>query len=202
YGFWRGHITGPSVFPGEPSRIFPDWDDHRPCIYYDYGGGGGRPMGCVSGGDNGPVPQLYDPSGSVTDAISGQPVLGASVALFRLRGAAPDTRAQVRDCRTVDTRQGGVWAGVAPDTGVADPPGLLPAQIDPPVNPQVTAGDGRYGWNVVSGCWYVQVSAPGYVTKISALVGVPPEVTDLNIVLERAQMAADLYKVYLPLVRR
>jgi len=202
YGFWRGYISGPSVFPGEPSRIFPDWDDHRPCIYYDYGGGGGRPMGCVSGGDNGPVPQLYDPSGSVTDASTGQPVIGASVTLFRQRGAAPDTRAQTRDCRTVDTRQGGVWGGVAPGTGVAELPGLLPAQIDPPVNPQVTGGDGRYGWNVVSGCWYVQVSAPGYATKISALVGVPPEVTDLNIVLEPAAPAADPYKVHLPLVQR
>ncbi|NJM07135.1 hypothetical protein HC891_14575 [Candidatus Gracilibacteria bacterium] len=202
YGFWDGYISGPSVFPGEPTKIFPDWEDHRACIYFDYGGGGGRPMGCVPGGDDGPTPQLYDPSGIISDAVTGQPIVGATVTLYRLPGAAPDTRDATRDCRTVDTRGGDVWTGEAPNTGQRENPDLRPLQIDPPVNPQITSSEGRYGWNVVSGCWYVQVSAPGYIGKISALVGVPPEVTDLDITLQPLTNGAEQKNIYLPLVRR
>ena len=58
---------------------------------------------------------------------------------------------------------------------------------------------GHFGWNVVTGCWYVVVSAPGYASKTSALVGVPPEVTDLDLTLDAINLPN---KVYLPLVRR
>jgi len=74
--------------------------------------------------------------------------------------------------------------------------GVTPARIDPPLNPQVTGSDGRYGWDVIMGCWFVEVSAPGYFTRYSAVVGVPPEVTDLDIQLE------PWAKVYLPIVLR
>ena len=67
------------------------------------------------------------------------------------------------------------------------------------MNPQITGDDGRYGWNVVTGCWYVVVEAPGYLTKTSPLVGVPPEVTDLDLNLTPLDLP---YKVYLPLVLR
>jgi hypothetical protein len=200
YGFWDGYISPPSVFPGEPTKIFPDWENYRACIFYDYGGGGGRPQGCVPGGDNGPTPQLFDPSGVISDANTGQPVVGATVTLFRVRSALPDTPTQTRDCRTIPTRGGNVWSGTAPNTGVFEEPSLLPKQIDPQVNPQVTGSDGRYGWNVVTGCWYVQVSAPGYQSKISALVGVPPEVTDLDITLVPDPTAKRF--VFLPLTVR
>ena len=42
----------------------------------------------------------------------------------------------------------------------------------------------------------IKVAVPGYFTRCSAVVGVPPEVTDLDIKLNPN------YKVYLPIVIR
>ena len=50
YGYWEGTIPGEGVIPGVPIDLFPDWDDHHPCIAY---GPGGAPEGCVPG-DPGP----------------------------------------------------------------------------------------------------------------------------------------------------
>ncbi len=194
YGFWTGQIPGSGVIPGVPQKLFPDWDNHRPCIAFNGDGNGLYPVGCVGGGGGGDggdgggddfgTPQLYDPSGIITDATTGQPIVGATVSLYRQIPGLPDTATLTRQCRTIDTRGGSVWTGTAPDTGVFEQPGFLPAQMSPDVNPQITGADGRYGWNVVTGCWYVKVSAPGYASRISALVGVPPEVTDLHLALQ------------------
>jgi hypothetical protein len=48
---------------------------------------------------------------------------------------------------------------------------------------------GRYGWDVAAGCWYVVVRAPGYETVTSPVVGVPPEVTDLDLDLSAISVA-------------
>ncbi len=185
YGFYKGLIPGTGVLPGVPLKLFPDWDARRPCIAYDFSGFGIRPIGCVGGGDPLGTPQLYDPSGIIRDADTLQPIVGATVTLQRVPGALPDTPSLTRDCRTIDTRpggSGGVWTGIA-SGGIFEQPGFSPAQISPDVNPQITGADGRYGWNVVTGCWYVVVDAPGYASKVSPLVGVPPEVTDLDLTL-------------------
>ena len=199
YGFWKGFIPGAQFYPGVPEKLFPDWDPHRPCIAYDYGGGGGKPLGCVDGGDDLGTPQLYDPSGVIRDASTNQPISNATVTLYRLPSALPDTPTQTKDCRTLDTRGGSVWTGTA-SGGLFEQPGFTPAQISPNVNPQITGADGRYGWNVVTGCWYVTVSAPGYIPKTSALVGVPPEVTDLDIDLVAGEVPKRL--VFLPVMRK
>ena len=198
YGFWKGTIPGQGVIPGQPIRIFPDWDDHHPCI-------GPGPTGCVPG-DPGPgTPGLYDPSGFVTDANTGLPISGASVTLYRAPALQPDTRTQTLGCPTVNTRPGGMggsWDSLPPaDIGVGtlEDPLFSPAQIDPAVNPQLTDDQGHFGWNVVAGCWFVSASAAGYATKISPLVGVPPEVTDLNFAL---QPVAPQFQLYLPIVLR
>jgi hypothetical protein len=199
YGFYTGLIPGTGVLPGVPLKLFPDWDARRPCIAYDFSGFGIRPIGCVGGGDPIGTPQLYDPSGIIRDADTLQPIVGATVTLQRVPGALPDTPSLTRDCRTIDTRpggSGGVWTGTA-SGGIFEQPGFEPAQISPNVNPQITGVDGRYGWNVVTGCWYVVVDAPGYASKISPLVGVPPEVTDLDLTLDALNLPN---KVYLPLV--
>jgi hypothetical protein len=200
YGFWQGTIPGQGVIPGQPITIFPNWDDHHPCI-------GPGPTGCVPG-DPGPgSPGLFDPSGHVTDANTGLPIAGASVTLYRAPALQPDTRTVTNGCPTVNTRPGGIggtWDSLPPaDTGVGalEDPLLSPAQIDPAVNPQLTDDQGYFGWNVVTGCWFVVASAPGYASKVSALVGVPPEVTDLNIALQ-PQPQAPQSKLYLPLVLR
>ena len=146
---------------------------------------------------------LYDPSGIVSDKLTGQPIKDATVTLYKVPGALPDEGGVTKQCRTVDTRPGGAsgnWdslpaailaSGVLPDQ-LFDP-----AEISPVLNPQKTNDEGRYGWDVAKGCWFVKVEASGYATKISALVGVPPAVTDLNIKLEKAGI-----KVFLPLLLR
>lgn len=147
-------------------------------------------------------PKFFDPSGYVTDARTGAPVVGATVTLYRVGAAWPDTRSTTRDCRTVDTRPGGVggtWGALppaAPGTGVAEDPLFAPAAMDPAINPQKTDAAGHYGWDVVQGCWYVLVEAPGYYSKSSAVVGVPPEVTDLDLAL------TPWPRLYLPLMVR
>ena len=131
---------------------------------------------------------LYDPSGTIRDE-KGEPVAGAVVSLHRIRSALPDLTDQQRDCRTVDTRPGGPtgdWSGVPPADGSAGAlvnPALAEdaALIAPDVNPQITGADGRFGWDVATGCWYVTVAAQGYKPQNSPLVGVPPAVTDLNL---------------------
>ncbi|NJM40916.1 MAG: hypothetical protein HC853_09145 [Anaerolineae bacterium] len=189
YGFWSGFIPGGQFYPGVPEKLFPDWDPHRPCIAYDYGGGGGRPLGCVDTGDDIVTPELFDPSGVIRDSNSQLPIANATVTLYRVPAALPDTPTQTRNCRTLDTRGGSDWGNVSAGSGgLFEQPGFTPAQISPNVNPQITGADGRYGWNVVTGCWYVTVSAPGYLPKISALVGVPPEVTDLDLSLTAGEV--------------
>jgi hypothetical protein len=202
YGSWEGTIPGEGVFPGVPIDLFLDWDDHHPCIAY---GPGGTPEGCVPGDPSPGTSNLYNPSGFVTGAQTGLPISGATVTLYRAPSLLPDARSETRGCRTVNTRLGGVggsWNGLVPantNLGVFEDPLFAPAQIDPTVNPQLTDDAGHFGWNVVAGCCHVIVSAPGHANKVSPLVGVPPEVTDLNMALEPFDLPN---KVYLPLVRR
>ena len=146
---------------------------------------------------------LYDPSGLITDAWTGQPVQQATVTLYRVPNWLPDTADQTGDCRTVSTRTGTDWSQTPTDTlslGVAINPdlGLSGTQeISPALNPQLTGDDGRYGWDVVTGCWYVVVTATDYVPLVSAVVGVPPLVTDLNLVL-----TPTVQRTYLPFMKK
>jgi hypothetical protein len=115
YGFWSGFIPGGQFLPGVPAKLFPDWDAHRPCIIFDFSGFGIRPDYCVDDGDPLGTPQLYDPSGIIRDALTLQPIAGATVTLLRVPAFLPDTRTTTRDCRTIDTRPGG---GAAPPAAV------------------------------------------------------------------------------------
>ena len=146
---------------------------------------------------------LFDPSGQILDA-GGQPVVGAVVSLYQVKGARPDQTGQTRDCRTVVTRPGGVsgdWSGV-PEAAINSGSWVNPElqllagsqTVSPAINPQITGVDGKFGWDVAEGCWYVVVNAKGYSDQISPLVGVPPNVTDLDIRL------ASNGAVYLPLI--
>lgn len=144
---------------------------------------------------------LYDPSGIVRNAVTNLPIADATVTLYRVPGAQPDSGGITRDCRTVDTRPGGItgnWSSL-PQANLASGvmPDLLfdPADISPAINPPLTNDNGRYGWDVVQGCWFVKVVKAGFVTKISALVGIPPAVTDLDITLQPNA-------IYLPLIVR
>ncbi|MGB0389114.1 MAG: MSCRAMM family protein, partial [Ardenticatenaceae bacterium] len=136
---------------------------------------------------------LYDPSGYITNAQTGDPIEDASVTLYKVANWLPDTDSETRNCRTTETRPGGVagdWNALPPaelDLGVMLNPEVDlingSAQISPTINPQMSDVEGYYGWDVAEGCWYVVVQAEGYESKISAVVGVPPEVTDLDMEL-------------------
>ena len=97
--------------------------------------------------------------GSVTDAVTEEPVVGATVTLQRL--------------------DPGGWITVNPFEAIQGAP-----TSDPQVNPQLTDGTGHYGWDVIAGTYRVIVEAEGYVTQTSPEVTVPPPVLDLNIALQ------------------
>ncbi|MEX2210206.1 MAG: HYR domain-containing protein [Gaiellaceae bacterium] len=93
-----------------------------------------------------------DPSGTIVDACTGDPLAGATVTL--IKETSP-----------------GIF-------------GLPPAgQFIPAVNPQITAADGAYGWDVVAGNWQVHAEKFGYASADSAVLAIPPAVTDLEIAL-------------------
>ena len=79
-------------------------------------------------------------------------------------------------------------------------PALLTIIFEPQINSQLTTAEGHYAWNVAEGCWFVYVQANGYQSLVSPMVGVPPEVTDLNLALtplEKTQQS-----IYLPIIMR
>jgi hypothetical protein len=99
-----------------------------------------------------------DPAGYVYYVATGARVSGATVWLQEPDG------------------QGG-WENVT--TG-QNPPVMLPD-----VNPQTTASDGQFQWDVLPGIYRVHVEAAGYDAADSIVVSVPPPVTDLQIGLTR-----------------
>jgi cold shock CspA family protein len=151
--------------------------------------------------------ERYDPSGFITDAKTGQAIKGAVVNLYQVPQALPDEGNTLNgSCRTVNTRPAsvggrfGAWSGLS-STSLNTAQWVNPAlvlinntgAISPAVNPQTTGVDGYYGWDVLKGCWYIEVRTEGYQTLVSPLVGVPPAVTDLNLSLTKST-------VYLPLI--
>lgn len=147
---------------------------------------------------------LFDPSGLITDAENGEPIPNATVTLYQVPDAIPDQDGQTHDCRTLNTRGGNSWVNLPPSAVVAgesiDP--ITDAinnavRIAPAVNPQVTGLDGSYAWDVIEGCWFITVEAPGYLPRVSPLVGIPPAVTDLDMQLQKAERS-----LYLPIVQR
>lgn len=134
---------------------------------------------------------LFDPSGAVTDAVTRAPVVGAQVTLLRVPGWQPrrgpdDSRPET--CESNASKPAGApWSQPAPvHLGVLVDPVADAARFEPDLNPETTNVDGWYGWDVAAGCWFVTVTADGYRTLISPVVGVPPAVTDLNLALRPA----------------
>ena len=129
---------------------------------------------------------LYDPSGFLTDAVTGAPVVDAEVTLYRVPGWQPrtqpgDTRADTCESH-LSKPAGAAWSQPAPThLGVPEP--AASQRISPNVNPFLSDDSGYYGWDVAEGCWYVSVEAEGYQPLTSPVVGVPPEVTDLDLAL-------------------
>lgn len=147
---------------------------------------------------------LFDPSGFITDAVTQQPVIGASVELFKLddwtvKSDASD--AMPETCHTIITKGTTPWNDLqsAPEQGRSADTDADPQEMDPTVNPLITDSNGYYAWDVAGGCWYVVVEADGYETRISPAVGVPPEVTDLDLTLMPLER---VNTVYLPIIMK
>ncbi|MBI2912576.1 MAG: carboxypeptidase regulatory-like domain-containing protein [Chloroflexi bacterium] len=104
---------------------------------------------------------LIDPSGFITDAVTGQPIPEATVTLQRL--------------------ENGNWVDVNPYALVDGNPTVMPQ-----VNPELTDDTGHYGWDVIAGTYRVVVEKTGYTSKTSPQVTVPPPVLDLNLALQPA----------------
>jgi len=57
--------------------------------------------------------------------------------------------------------------------------------MDPQINPQLTARDGAFGWDVAPGYWRLRVTAFGFRPLRSKVYKIPPEVTGLELRLRR-----------------
>lgn len=129
---------------------------------------------------------LYDPSGFVTDSVTDAPVVGAEVFLYKVPTWTPKTDAVGplgdSECHTNESKDGAPWSQQAP-VGLGSLVTAASPEISPNVNPFITNAAGYYGWNVATGCWYVRVVADGYQELVSPVVGVPTEVTDLDLEL-------------------
>jgi len=96
-----------------------------------------------------------DPSGAVHDAGTGAPIGGAAVTL--LRSESP----------------GGPFAAV--------PDGSAIMSAGNRSNPDTTAADGSFGWDVVAGYYQVQAAASGCDGATTSVLTIPPPVTDLDL---------------------
>ena len=145
---------------------------------------------CNSGSEEDSVGRiiiLRDPSGIISDATTGQPIVGATVNLYKVPNWTakqnPNDDGATTCQSNLSKKPGDPWDQQAPTfLGVRADPST--GEIDPTANPLITNQIGYYGWNVAEGCWYVEVTAEGYEKKVSPVVGVPPEVTDLNLSLQ------------------
>jgi 5-hydroxyisourate hydrolase-like protein (transthyretin family) len=136
---------------------------------------------------------LHDPRGLITDVVTGEPIAGAIVTLYKVPGWRPrnamDAPNEPSTCQSHLTKADDeAWSQTAPtQLGIFADPNLHlltgKQEISPTINPQITGDSGLYAWDVATGCWYVTVQAEGYHTKVSPVVGVPPEVTDLHVAL-------------------
>jgi uncharacterized repeat protein (TIGR01451 family) len=144
--------------------------------------------------------RLFDPSGYITNEVNGNPVQDAVVTLYKVPGweartGPSDVRPQTCESN-LSKEPDELWSQPAPE---ALGEFALPdsGEIDPTRNPQITDEEGHYGWDVAAGCWYVVVEKDGYVSKVSPVVGVPPEVTDLDLTLMpiQAEFSAESYTV-------
>ena len=113
---------------------------------------------CPAGPDTDTEFGIYiDPSGVVRDE-NGNPVPGATVTLLRSASA------------------GGPFFPVPDGDAVMSPANRT--------NPGTSAAGGRFGWDVVAGFYVVEASKAGCVSARSAVLSIPPPVTNLDLRLD------------------
>lgn len=143
-------------------------------------------------------------SGQVVDAQSGAPVPNATVTLYALPDG--DQRDPVEEnattlCPTFDevSRAVGIAAATVGDVETsAEDLSMLDTTLEvaPAAAPQATDANGRYGWAVAAGCWYMDISAAGYSPVRSAPLVVTGLSTPITIALPPQ------HQLFLPLLAR
>jgi hypothetical protein len=113
---------------------------------------------------------LIDPSGTVYDHQLYSALTRKGVAPAAARCGSALAGATVTLERSVDGRFQTVETG---------------DDVRPSANPQETAADGSYRWDVPEGSYRVRVTKPGYRPATSRTVSVPPAVANLHVALER-----------------
>ncbi len=131
---------------------------------------------------------LYDPSGLITSSVTSEPILDAEVTLHEVPGwtaASAPGPLDPTECESNLSKDPlDPWSQLAPvGDGVIATDAAIEGRTSPAIAMQRTDTDGRYGWDVAAGCWYVTVAADGYEPLTSPVVGVPTEVTDLDLEL-------------------
>ena len=144
-------------------------------------------------------------NGQVRDATTGDPVVDAMVTLYKVPGwrvrTGPDDTA-LDSCESLQSKAADIaWSQPAPPelgewlSAEVDPT-VAAAQINPIHNPQTTVADGRYAWQLMAGCWYVEVAADGYLTTVSSVIGSSETPVVLDVVLTR------MPTIYLPIIQQ
>jgi hypothetical protein len=128
--------------------------------------------------------------GQVTDARSHKPIEGATLTLYELPLAQPDTLTQTGNCHTASPVTTTLGAPLNPE---------VHGTITPAFNPLTVGSQGQFAWTLDEGCWYVLAQAAGYESQTSAAFGGPPALTKLQIELQPITV---MRPVYLPLIRR
>jgi hypothetical protein len=110
---------------------------------------------------------LIDPQGVVYDGARYDQAIAGGQSPEQARATAAIKGATVRLQRLVNGSFLNVLSG---------DPGIIPH-----VNPQTTAANGIYQWDVQTGTYRVAVSAPGCQDTVSSQVDIPPPVLDLHV---------------------
>ena len=126
---YRGVIEGP--FYGNMLHL---------TVTVDFAPAGSDPYDAIEEGDI----ILIDPSGRVLDAMTNEPIEGATVTLYIYDPSINAYRLPTD------------------------------AEIEPDTNQQITGIDGSYAWMTVAGTYKVVASAPGYITSEAIVTVPPP----------------------------
>jgi hypothetical protein len=112
---------------------------------------------------------LIDPQGIVYDELTYNLAIRAGKTPEQARAEGAITGASVRLQRS----NGSVFNNV-----LSGDPGIFPN-----VNPQITAANGKFQWDVSAGRYRVVVTADGYPLVTSREVDIPPPVLDLHVAM-------------------
>jgi len=105
-----------------------------------------------------------DPSGIVTDAVTGECLPGVTTTAYWIESDGSD---DFLNTPPADDLYGTLWDATEWDQ----------------INPQITDAAGRYAWDVPEGWWRVKYEKDGYLTTWSEWLPVPPPQENVNVEL-------------------